>query len=233
MDSLDAKLESLSLSKFNTFVVDSKDSLEECKIGLKDQKVLAWDCEGVCISRSGKLTIIQLGTNSNCYLLDILSPAKEEILKFAKTILEDKDIVKIIHDPAADSDGLFHSHGIRVENVHDTQAWHMVIKGPSQKPNLNATLTAFACGANDARDSSVYARNPSFWATRPITKEMKEWASGDVQFLFDLYDEQTKIATTAQKEKAVDMSNKRNSAMRDSITRDIQIHSTQTGNFIG
>jgi hypothetical protein len=84
-----------------------------------------------------------------------------------------------------DCDALFHLHDIEVKNVHDTSCFHAVITG-NQDKNLNDVLIYNGITPNAARDKSVYKRNPAFWATRPLTKHMTEWASSDVDKLFDL-----------------------------------------------
>ena len=45
---------------------------------------------------------------------------------------------------------------------------------------------------NTTRDNSIYKINPAFWATRPVTKKMMNWASSDVDKLFDLSSKQLK-----------------------------------------
>ena len=54
-------------------------------------------------------------------------------------------------------------------------------------------------GVYPIRDSGVYRTNHRFWATRPMTKTMIEWASGDVRSLFELYEAQVSRASPAKK----------------------------------
>ena len=232
-DTIDA-LNNLSVSR-DVLVVNSIDTLNKCKAAFKSETVLAWDCEGVEICRFGQITVVQLATRKTCFLLDFLAPepARAKIVLFAKAILEDDKVVKIIHDPAADSDGLFHKHGIKVSGIHDTQSWYMVIKKTENRMNLNATLEAFGCETNDVRDSDIYRTNPSFWATRPFTTQMTEWASGDVVYLFELYKKQRQVATQSQKDAASAKTDLRVGQMRDAMVQEIQVHRTQVGNFIG
>lgn len=93
---------------------------------------------------------------------------------------------KIIHDCRMDSDALWHLLHIRLQNVHDTSCWHFSISGREDQ-NLNSTLMYYGLQPNAERDKSVYDRNNAFWATRPLTSHMIEWASGDVSSMVGLY----------------------------------------------
>jgi hypothetical protein len=53
--------------------------------------------------------------------------------------------------------------------------------------NLNQVLSHNGIRTNVVRDSSVYRDNHAFWATRPLTAQMIEWATGDVRCMLDLY----------------------------------------------
>ena len=53
----------------------------------------------------------------------------DPLIKWLKIILEDQNILKIIHDCRMDSDALYHHFDIKLANVHDTSAWHEKISG--------------------------------------------------------------------------------------------------------
>eukprot|EP00457_Paulinella_chromatophora_P009383 gb/GEZN01009449.1/.p1 GENE.gb/GEZN01009449.1/~~gb/GEZN01009449.1/.p1 ORF type:complete len:277 (-),score=20.91 gb/GEZN01009449.1/:228-1058(-) len=190
--------------------------------------------EGVNLGRAGSIELIQFATPKMCFLMDV-APGKwqKEILAFAKSILENPEILKIIHDPSSDADALLHLYGINVTNVHDTQASHMVLRPDVKKrPNLNASLTAFGCPSNESRDKDVYQTQPRFWGKRPLTKQMIDWAANDVNLLFALYKKQIldprwdMVRTTAR-----EASEQRLNAHRGGKL--LRIHSTQIGLFIG
>jgi exonuclease 3'-5' domain-containing protein 1 len=87
-------------------------------------EVLALDAEGVDLCRDGELCIIQLGTPSVSFLFDVLNEPKESpLIKLVKEILKDDTVCKVIHDCKMVCDALYHQYGIRLRNVHDTQAW--------------------------------------------------------------------------------------------------------------
>jgi hypothetical protein len=82
-----------------------------------------------------------------------------------------------------DSDALFHLENIKLTNVHDTSCFHATNSAYSVNCSLNQMLSFYGLDENMARDKSVYQRNPNFWADRPLTSTMIEWASSDVDEL--------------------------------------------------
>jgi ribonuclease D len=150
-------------------------------------EVVALDVEGVELSRHGAVSLVQLATPSRCFLLDLLGKGRHDpLVLWLRGFLERTDVVKIIHDCRMDVDALHHVLAIDLVNVHDTSCWHAGLTGLADK-NLNDTLAHNGLQVNRARDSSVYKRNPAFWATRPLTPQMVAWAAGDVQCMFGLY----------------------------------------------
>jgi len=217
-----------------TKVVQNVEDLADCEAKLLPCMLLALDCEGVDLRRSGELAIVQVSSRTYCFLFDVLMLNKtSEVVVFLKKLLENSDIVKIVHDVKMDSDALYHCLGIKVSNVHDTQAWDKIIHG--REDNLNETLSRNNCTPNVERNSSVYRLNNRFWAERPLTPMMIEWASGDVGCLFDLHDAQiNQVAkcNNALKSKCIDASNER-LALRDKIHQLYKIRGSKVGLFIG
>ncbi len=103
-----------------------------------------------------------------------------------RVVLEDKDIIKIIHDCRMDADALHHQYGVKLTNVHDTQVWDEISTSAIKPLNLNDTLSKYGCKTNTFRDCSVYNYNPEIWMTRPLTSKLINWAAEDVVNLFDL-----------------------------------------------
>ena len=155
----------------------------------QDVKLIALDIEGVDLGRLGKISLVQLAPSpEQCFLLDLL--AKDDpLVQWTRTLLEDRSVTKIIHDCRMDSDALKHLLNIELTNVHDTSCWHMQIKN-EEDASLNTVLSANGIKQNVIRDSRVYATNHAFWATRPLTARMIEWAAGDVTSMFSLYEKQ-------------------------------------------
>jgi len=164
---------------------------EAFRAAFAEAKVVALDAEGVDLSRKGEISIVQIATPKQCFLVDVLGKSKTDPLVVAlRKVLEDADVVKIIHDCRMDADAMYHHLGIALTNVHDTSCWHNKLSVYGANKSLNDTLRAYGIPPNVQRDCSIYRRNPRFWAERPLTSTMIEWASGDVESLFTLYDRQ-------------------------------------------
>jgi hypothetical protein len=157
--------------------------------------LVAFDCEGVKLSRAGTIEVVSLylptSSEQDCviFLVDmgksnigVSSTFRTERVRAINELFESKAVLKVIHDCRKDSDALFHLEGIKLANVHDTSCFHAALTGHKDL-NLNAMLGFYGVAKNAARDNSVYKINPRFWASRPLTFTMIEWASSDVDKL--------------------------------------------------
>ena len=213
-------------------VVDTPQTLGECQAALKGAALLALDCEGVNLNRLGNLTLVQLSTPSACFLIDVLDkPKSSEVVAFLKTILEDESLVKIIHDSKCDADSLLHQFGIRLQGVHDTQAWYEVLFPRAAALGLNDVLAAMGC-PTAPRDKSLYATNPTVWETRPLTAPMIDRAAADVKGLFELQAKQVQQAGD-QAGRCKSASDANLGKLRDGVARTIRINPSQAGKFVG
>ena len=64
--------------------------------------------------------LLQIQAGDTCYIVDALT-AQGGVMKSLKALLEDKTVVKVIHDCRQDSAALYYQKGIKLENVFDTQ----------------------------------------------------------------------------------------------------------------
>nr|XP_051678020.1 piRNA biogenesis protein EXD1 isoform X3 [Oryctolagus cuniculus] len=88
---------------------------------IKKQSVLSVAVEGANVCRHGKLCWLQVASNSRVYLFDIFLLGRRAFNNGLQMILEDKRILKVIHDCRWLSDCLSHQYGIMLNNVFDTQ----------------------------------------------------------------------------------------------------------------
>jgi len=159
---------------------------------------VALDVEGIDLCRMGQISLVQLATPSRCFLLDLLGKDKTDpLVGWLRSVLENPNVEKIVHDCRMDSDALSHLLDINIINVHDTSCWHWAVRGV-ENCSLNDVLSQNGLAPNIARNSSVYANNRAFWATRPLTDSMIAWAAGDVALLFELMRQQTLGASPDQ-----------------------------------
>jgi exonuclease 3'-5' domain-containing protein 1 len=164
---------------------------------VKNQLVIAFDAEGVNLSRLGDLTVVSIGVRTrqsvHVFLFDMITDdieLKTSQLTALKVILEDSSVEKIVHDCRQDSDALFTQADITLTNVFDSSIYVMRANKLERRLNLNNSLKLHDCLVNENRDDShnIYKDNPTFWNTRPLTPFMIQYASKDVASLFDLRD---------------------------------------------
>ena len=177
-----------------TTVVDSIELLNEFEELALDKDLIAFDAEGVDLSRVGELTLLSFGISLfNGVHVFLLDPLCREIgdktLEVSKRILESKNITKIIHDCRQDSDALYHTFtpSIKLTNVFDTQIWDMNCNHGLRR-GLNDVLASHGLQVNQSRNGCVamYLSNPNFWKQRPLNEKMINYASNDVFQLFNL-----------------------------------------------
>jgi exonuclease 3'-5' domain-containing protein 1 len=160
-----------------------------------DATVLVLDMEAVDLGREGNVSLVSIATRTHCYLFDVLdcTSITDNTICYLKRLLEDESKKKVVHDCRMDSDALEHICKVRIKNVHDTSCFHTVLHG-EKEVNLNNLLAYHKITKNTVRDGNVYKQNHAFWATRPLTDQMIEWASNDVSKLFEVYDAQMQQA---------------------------------------
>jgi exonuclease 3'-5' domain-containing protein 1 len=112
----------------NTRVITSiKESLFVCeairKSGASDECVIvSFDCEGVNLGAKGQLTIVEIGTlRGEAFIFDLLVCPELVNDGGLRGILEDDNIIKIIHDCRNDSHCLYTQFDVLLRNVFDTQ----------------------------------------------------------------------------------------------------------------
>ena len=176
------------------------ESLEtEVKASFAGVKTIALDCEGVDLSRLGRISLVQTASPSSrtVYVFDVLglsATSTSPMLEWLGSLITDGSICKVIHDCRMDSDALSHLLGIQLTNVHDTSCWHAAITGQASV-NLNDCLAASQLTQNALRGGVNYESTPNYWASRPVSEAMLACAAGDLTSLLELQTKQ--IAQTS------------------------------------
>ncbi|XP_075610586.1 piRNA biogenesis protein EXD1 isoform X6 [Balearica regulorum gibbericeps] len=88
---------------------------------LKQQCVVSIAGEGVNLCRHGRLSWLEIATKSRIFLFDIFLLGPQAFKNGLQMVLEDKNILKVMHDCRWMSDCLFHQYGVLLFNVFDTQ----------------------------------------------------------------------------------------------------------------
>lgn len=167
---------------------------------LSNQLIISLDCEGVLLSKEGKLTLLQIGVSTGeVYVFDIL---KGGSLMFSgldvnnkrglKFILENSKILKIIHDCRSDWESLLHQYDIRLFNFIDSQELYFIYKliyyQEVVKPiSLVGFLEEISGEKLVFKDSMKikFLENPNLWEKRPIEMDDLYYAAEDVAHLIN------------------------------------------------
>ncbi|KAM8921378.1 piRNA biogenesis protein EXD1 [Pelodytes ibericus] len=88
---------------------------------LQYQKVISISAVGLNLCRHGKLCWLQVASKNRVYLFDVLVLGPKVFKNGLQTVLEDKSILKVIHDCRWLGDFLTHQYGVVLTNVFDTQ----------------------------------------------------------------------------------------------------------------
>ncbi|KAM6358591.1 piRNA biogenesis protein EXD1 isoform 3-T7 [Alca torda] len=88
---------------------------------LKQQCVISVAGEGVNLCRYGKLSWLEIATKNRIFVFDIFFLGPQAFKNGLQMVLEDKNILKVMHDCRWISDCLFHQYGVVLFNVFDTQ----------------------------------------------------------------------------------------------------------------
>lgn len=178
---------------------------------------LAVDCEGVQLSRRGRLCLVQIASPESVYFFDITGahPADPNAGKdlFEKgglrSLLENNTIWKIMHDCRHDSDALFHQFNVKLGPVIDTQVVFSVLRKargmPEGLPVSMRTLLKKFAGATEEELVMKNAVKGSmkgdddFWMKRPLSDQAMQYARLDVEHLLHVSELLGKYIRSADK----------------------------------
>jgi len=183
-------LEHSTIENENPLVVDRADMALEICSRLQYSDVLALDCEGVNLGPTGNLTLAQISTPDNrAWIFDFVECS--EMAEILRPIFESERILKIVHDCRAERSNLREQFGIQLRNVFDTQiGFHMMKPLQNDRISLTNLCRYYKVPKNPLKDmfqSDFYERNPGFWARRPLSALMIQYATADIAQLHVFY----------------------------------------------
>ncbi|KAM5340819.1 piRNA biogenesis protein EXD1 isoform 2-T3 [Glossophaga mutica] len=165
---------------------------------IKKQSVLGVAAEGANVCRHGKLCWLQVATNSRVYLFDIFLLGSRAFNNGLQMVLEDKRILKVIHDCRWLSDCLSHQYGILLNNVFDTQVADVLqfsVETGGFLPNCISTLQESLIrhlkiapkylSFLEERQKLIW-ENTEVWFTRPLSPSLLKILALEATYLLPL-----------------------------------------------
>ncbi|CAN8062826.1 unnamed protein product [Agarophyton chilense] len=196
--------------RYVTSVAECADAMQV----LSAFKRVAVDCEGVALSRTGRLCLLQVASPHHVFVFDLVSsqPAHAENMfqqGGLKQLLENRDVYKVMHDCRNDSDALYHQFGVKLGPVIDTQVVFAVLRTVRGMPqglpvSLKTLLKKFTsvteqdlCMKNAIKTSMK--GDDDFWYRRPLSPQALQYARLDVQHLLSITNLLSKYIHSADK----------------------------------
>ena len=191
----------------------TSEAFTQCVLELKRAKVIAYDCEGVRLSRTGKITLLQIAIPKKIFLIDVMTIGGKEVFTDGglKDIIESEEILKLAYDVRMDSDALFHQHDVVLKNVLDLQLLDIAIRRAAggiveHLPSLSKTVSRrltnaeiLVCEDLKKRVKNMYTsvEDGDLWARRPLIDDARRYAALDVWVLMKLDQAMRPNGTTA------------------------------------
>jgi exonuclease 3'-5' domain-containing protein 1 len=191
----------------------TSEAFKQCVIELKQSKVIAYDCEGVRLSRTGKITLLQIALPKKIFLIDVMTAGGKEVFIDGglKDVIQSEEILKLAYDVRMDSDALFHQHDVLIKNVLDLQLLDIAIRRASGNmvehlPSLSKTVSrrltnaeVLVCEDLKKRVKNMYTsiEDGDLWARRPLSDDARRYAALDAWVLMKLDQAMRPNGTTA------------------------------------
>ncbi|XP_052795025.1 uncharacterized protein LOC128228032 isoform X2 [Mya arenaria] len=160
--------------------------------------VVALAMQGVSIGRKGKLSWLQIQAGGHVFLFDVLRMGKACFDGGLTSILENEEILKVLHDCRMVSDMLHHKYGVDLVNVFDTQVANVFVyrlrnhyDWPRYTESLAACLIKHLGLSNEEVTWAVVRHNckeadEEVWLERPPRPALIDIAVKNVKHLLEL-----------------------------------------------
>lgn len=183
-----------------TVIDDLEQSKSVCKY-LLGFDVLAIDVEGIDLSLSGTISLIQIAIScGEVYIFDVLALGNELFCaSHLLPILSNPLILKLCYDGRCDCDILYHKHGVRVFGFFDIQILYTLLFQSGRDPFLKGLHRAMRTPGLllSKSDIDIKAAKKFSWQSvcessqeileRPLKPDLIEYCAIDVSCLFSMY----------------------------------------------
>lgn len=189
------------------FLINNLSDCDKVCRKLRTEKILAFDIEGVNLSRTGEICIIQIScSDGRVYIFDICALKQEAFtIDRLRGILESEAIMKMIYDCRSDCDALNHQYNIIPSNIFDLQVLYVLQQCPKVKylPGMKRVLEDTLSTKESKISSKIkstglalfapeHGGSYEVWRNRPLPPSLLAYAAQDVQKLFTIYNVYTK-----------------------------------------
>lgn len=168
-------------------LVDSEKSAVAALPDLLSSSEIGIDAEGCNLSRWGKLSVLQLRTESAIYICDALIPG---VIRALQPVLEAPHILKIAHDCREDSSALYHQFGVSLAPIFDTQVAYLAKLSSDNIEPFSVSLRALQAELLNKADllsmNREMTEDPQLWLYRPVSSNLVKYAIADVADLLAL-----------------------------------------------
>jgi ribonuclease D len=157
-------------------MIEDDDALRELVEELRECEVVGVDTEADSFHHyQEKLCLVQVSDSKKDYIID---PLKVDDLSPLGELLEDRNVVKVLHGGDYDVVSLKRDHDIHIHNIFDTMIAAQFLGLP--RFGLADLIKRYFGHTIDKR----YQRHD--WASRPLLPEHLDYARGDTHFLLAL-----------------------------------------------
>lgn len=160
---------------------------------LAQESRIAVDCEGVALSRTGALCLVQVASNKAVYIFDIAVGGRALFDAGLRELLQSEKCLKVLHDCRHDCDAMLWQYDVRLGPVLDTQVAFSVLREVrNMKVGLPVSLKTLLLkfvGVSDeeltVKDGikSLMREQENFWLERPLPPDALQYARFDVVYL--------------------------------------------------
>ncbi|XP_078683258.1 uncharacterized protein LOC144917276 isoform X1 [Branchiostoma floridae x Branchiostoma belcheri] len=181
-------------------VVDSLqgDSYTKAVDHIRQQSIIGLAMQGINIGRKGKICWVQVATRNSIFLFDVLTLGAPCLDAGLGQVLQDENILKVMHDCRNPSDALWHQYGLHIVNVFDTQVADVMVSRMDHRgefPRYVRGLMVCLVEHLDVNQENLHflrvrldhkEEDEAIWAERPLPDHLLIAAAKNVMYLREL-----------------------------------------------
>jgi len=167
---------------------------------VRQQSLIGLSLQGVSLGRSGLLSWVVISTIEDVFMIDIATLGNDALKYGLGSILQDPEIIKIMHDCRQSADILHHQYKINLENVWDTLAGDLVFANQhifsGFVPKFGRCLGGLLRDYLGVEDKDIFYprqrrthldEDSSIWMQRPLPPHLLIGAARTALYLPELY----------------------------------------------